>query len=65
MQAGNTYTVTVTIDPKHVATYSVVVPGVTPVAAVATANGTADVNAQSGNFFTMIGNWLSSLFGGK
>jgi hypothetical protein len=69
MQAGNTYSASVTIDPQKTAitnsdnqaSYSVAVPGA---GAQGTA-GTADVNAQSGNFFTMIFNWFAGLFGGK
>lgn len=70
MQTGGTYTVTATLDTSHVATYSVTVPGGNPKpVAVAGTNanvkGTANVNAQSGNFFTDIANWFSALFGGK
>jgi hypothetical protein len=64
MQAGNTYTVNVTIDSNHATitntnnqtSYSVTVPS------SATAAGTADVSAQSGNIFTSFWHWLTNLF---
>jgi hypothetical protein len=71
MQAGQTYSVSVTIDPTHSvisntnnqATYSVTVPATATAAATTTTNnGTANVNAQSGNFFTAILHWFESLF---
>jgi hypothetical protein len=72
MQPGNTYSVTVTIDPARTvisnknnqAVYSITVPKLAAANGSA-ANGTANVGTQSGNFFSIIGNWLSSLFGGK
>lgn len=73
MTAGNTYSVIVTIDPNHTvisntttqtATYSVTVPG-TQTAQVNAGNETANVNAQSGNFFSAIWSWIVGLFSGK
>jgi len=74
MQAGKTYPVTVTIDPAHtLATnkdnqtiYSVTVPGVPAASAESAdqAKATADANAQSGSFFSMMGNWLTGLLKG-
>lgn len=72
MQAGQSYSLTVTIDPAHTmianannqATYAVTVPQV-PGTAAAGAPQTANVNAQSGNFFTMIANWLAGIFSTK
>ncbi len=72
MRTGKTYSVTVTIDPvrtlisnsNNQTVYSITVPG-----AAAALNGgqnqTANVNAQSGDFFSMIKNWFSNLFGGQ
>jgi hypothetical protein len=64
MQSGKTYSANVTIDPQKTlitnntnqASYSVTVPGSTQPAP------TADVNAQSGNFFADFWHWLVSLF---
>jgi hypothetical protein len=70
MQAGNTYSVAVTIDPQHTVitntnnqtTYSVTVPGnAVAQAPGANANGTADVSAQSGNWLSAFWNWLTHL----
>ncbi len=71
MQAGQTYSVVVTIDPAKTlvaksdeATYSVTVPGgqaaVNP--QTGTSANTADVNAQSENIFAIFWHWLTSLF---
>ena len=73
MQAGAPYSVTVTIDPARTiianknnqTVYNITVPKA-PAASPATnpaANQTANASAQSGNFFTMLGNWLMGLFG--
>lgn len=75
MQAGKTYSVTVTIDPgrtlisntNNQATYAVTVPG-TPVAVAPSENAaheTANVNFQSGDFFSMVFDWLKGFFGGQ
>lgn len=69
MEQGRTYPVAVTIDGNTggQATYSLAVPTTSQAAAVkaAAAQATADVNVQSGNFFSMIANWFSGLFGGR
>lgn len=76
MASGGTYSVTVTIDPARTvitnannqAVYKVAVPAVKVSAAAPAVAGkeeTANANAQSGNFFNMLGGWLSDLFGGK
>jgi hypothetical protein len=71
MQAGQTYSVAVTIDPQKTlisnsnnqATYSVTVPGGLAAAANSAAGAnTADVNAQSGNIFASFWHWLTNLF---
>lgn len=75
MTAGNTYSVIVTIDPNdtvianttaQTASYSVTVPG-TQTAQTQNAGdmGTANVNAQSGNFFSAIWGWFVGLFSGR
>ena len=69
MQAGETYTVAVAIDPNHTAitnannetSYSVTVPSAAQASQDMQA-GTADVSAQSGNIFTAFWNWLVHLF---
>jgi hypothetical protein len=71
MQPGSTYTVVVTIDPNRTVisnsnnqtSYTVTVPGAIA-QAPSSANGTANVGVQSGNFFSMLLNWLVGLFGG-
>jgi hypothetical protein len=68
MQAGQTYSVNVTIDPQHsvisnsnnTATYSVTVPSQT--AAANNNNLTADASDQLSNPFLAIWNWFIDLF---
>lgn len=73
MQPGTAYSVTVTIDPARTmivnannqTVYSITVPGSSAAAAQATTPAvaqTANANAQSGDFFSAIVNWLSGLF---
>lgn len=64
MQAGGTYSVTVTIDSKDKATYDITIPS-SPVAVAPVATpvqATANVSDQSGNFFSTIFNWFANLF---
>lgn len=73
MQAGKTYSVTVTIDPgrtlisnsNNQTVYGVTVPGAPAAANAVSPSQTANVNVQSGNFFSVIANWFTSLFHGQ
>ncbi len=73
MQAGKSYEVTVTIDPTRTViantnnqtTYSITVPAAQTAQATNGANGTANVNTESGNIFSAIIHWFASLFGGQ
>ncbi len=70
MEAGHTYIVAVAVDPNHSiitntdnqVSYDVTVPNSPSAAAGASSAQSANVNAQSGNFFTMLLDWLSRLF---
>lgn len=63
LQPGTTHSVTVTINNGAPSVYSVTVPSAKAAAATgAGATQTANVNVQSGNFFTMVADWLSGLF---
>jgi hypothetical protein len=71
MQAGQTYTVTTTIDPKHTVTsntnnsaeYSVTVPAQQAAAGPQPDGLTANAAVQFTNPLTAFWNWLMNLFG--
>lgn len=71
MQPGQTYSVSVTVDPQHTvasnsndeANYSVTVPGGAQASAKNT-NLTADVAGQLSNPFSAAWNWIAGLFKG-
>lgn len=70
MQAGGTYSVTATIDPGHTlisnsnnqAVYRITVPRNLTIT-IPASNETAIVNTQSGDFFTMLANWFTNIWG--
>lgn len=73
MQAGNTYSVDVTVDPQHSVSsnannetaYSVTVPGQAAQAAAVTAqngNLTANISSQFSNPLVTLWNWLGDLY---
>lgn len=65
MQAGASYSVTVTVNGASQAVYRITVPGgaAAGAATLNAANGTANANAQFGDFFTMMQNWFKGMFG--
>lgn len=67
MQAGQSYSVSVTVNSGDRLTYDVTVPTAEVMAAAKNAqnqnSGTANANQQSGNIFSMIFNWFLGLFG--
>lgn len=73
MQAGKSYEVSVTIDPQrsfisntnNQTSYGVTVPAAQTAQTNAATNETANANAQSGNIFSAILNWIIHLFGGQ
>lgn len=71
MQAGQTYSVDVVIDPQHTVSsngnnesvYSVTVPGqAAPVAVQPSKNLTANISTQFANPITVLWNWLGDLY---
>ena len=68
MSPGKAYQVAVAIgSSKQPATYLITVPTNTAATApvVHGADQTANANTQSGDFFSIMGNWLKGLLGGK
>lgn len=72
MQAGQSYQVSVTIDPKHTiisntdnqASYNITVPAGQTAQTNVAANGSANANAEAGNVFASIFQWLAHFFTG-